>query len=76
MQNRLDIVKNILFGVIRAVITYIWWTLMLFIASLLLLNIWRVEWTQILILAGILTVVTVVVYIAVKQVKKNKKNLY
>ncbi len=72
MDNKLDIIKGIIFAVIKTVLLYVWWAVVLFILSLMLLNVWKVEWTEILIYAGWLTVITAAGSVLIKHLSKKK----
>ena len=67
-----DIVKTVIFAVIRTVVVYLWWAAMLFLATVFLVNIWKIKWEQVLMLAALLTVITVVVYVIWRAVKRRR----
>lgn len=70
-----DIVKDVLITILLTVLFFAYWAAMLLLASLILINVWRVSLEQILVYAGILTVVTSAGYIY-SLVKKRRKGIH
>lgn len=68
-----DIVKSIIFGIIKTVLVYIWWAAMLFLATVFLMNIWKIGWVDVLKLAGVLTAFTVIAYVVYKIAASSAK---
>ena len=68
--DKKDILKEILFLLLKMICFFAWWCFTLGIISILLLNVWKLEWQQMLMLAVVLTVITTVVHVIGKI--KNK----
>ena len=68
--DKKDILKEILFLLLKMVFFFAWWCFTLAIVSLLFMQVWKLEWQQMLVLAVVLTVVTTVGHVISKI--KNK----
>lgn len=56
-----DILKEILWTLLKIVCFFVWWCFTLAIVSLLFMQVWKLEWQQMLVLAAVLTVGTTIV---------------
>jgi len=61
-QIAVDTAKTVVRWLVVSVLSYVYWLAMLLLLSLFLLNIWHVNFIQILMYSGILCGVTSVVY--------------
>ncbi len=57
-----DVAKTTARWLVVTVLSYVYWLVMLLLASIFLLNVWRVELASLFLYAGILCAVTSVVY--------------
>jgi len=73
--TRRDIVKDVLITIVLIVLFFVYWAAMLLLASLILINVWRVSLERIWIYAGILTVLTSAGYVY-SLVKKRRKGIH
>ena len=64
-----DVLKEILFMLLKIAAFFIWWCFTLGVISILLLNVWKADWQQMLILAVVLTAIATVVHIIAKLKK-------
>ncbi|MBE5883987.1 MAG: hypothetical protein E7291_06180 [Lachnospiraceae bacterium] len=69
-MNKLDILKEVLFMLLKIAAFFVYWCFTLAVFSLILVNVWRVTWEQLLTLAIVLTVLTTVVHIVGKLRKR------
>ena len=74
VYDKKDLLVDILVTLLVTVGFYAYWAFSLFVLSLILLNIWRVKWEQILLYAAVLTVISMVVYIT-RLVKRRVKEI-
>ena len=74
VYDKKDLLVDILVTLLVMVGFYAYWAFALFVLSLILLNIWRVKWEQILLYAAVLTVISMVVYIT-RLIKKRAKEI-
>lgn len=74
VYDKRDLLVDILVTILAAVGFYIYWAFTLFLLSLILLNLWKVGWEQIIVYAAVLTVISMVIYI-IKLVKKRTKEI-
>ncbi len=58
-----DILKEILFMLLKMVFFFAWWCFTLAIVSLVFMQVWKLEWQQMLVLAVVLTIVTTIGHI-------------
>lgn len=77
-QGKIDVAKGVLGWIVVTIASYLYWALLLLMASLFLLNVWHVTWTQINHYSLILMCITSVVYLIWSYRKKKllDKNWY
>lgn len=63
-----DVVKLVLFGVLKLLLLIVWWTAMLFLVSIVLTGVWQVGWEELLLYGLLLTALTVFGYAIYKGV--------
>jgi len=61
--DKKDILKEILWTLLKMICFFVWWCFTLAVISLLLAQVWPFEWQHMLILAVVLTVVTTIGHI-------------
>lgn len=72
--KKMDIIKDILMTIVMIVVFFAYWTGMLFLLSIFLVNVWNTNLTKLLILSGALTLVSAIVYI-VRLVRRRHREI-
>ncbi len=70
--NKIDILKDILISIMVTILFFGYWMIMLLILSLILVNVWKIKIEAMCIIAGILTILSSIVYIWRLVVKRRK----
>ena len=71
-QGKINVAKGVLGWIVVTIASYLYWALLLLMASLFLLNVWHVTWTQINHYSLILMCITSVVYLIWSYRKKKR----
>ncbi len=71
-RTKVDVVRDVLFTLLMAVVFFAYWSFTLGVLSILLLNVWTMQWEQMLLLAGGLALVSTIIYVIVKVRKRLK----
>ena len=71
-QGKIDVAKGVLGWIVVTIASYLYWALLLLMASLFILNVWHVTWTQINHYSLILMCITSVVYLIWSYRKKKR----
>ena len=70
--TKLDVVKDVLFTVVAAVLFMAYWCFTLLVISIILLNVWHVRLENIVVIAACLTLISTVVYV-IRLIKRRVK---
>jgi uncharacterized membrane protein len=73
--NKLDMVKDILLSFLMLVILSAYWMGVMLLLSLVLVNVWRVAFTELAVYAAALTVISFTIY-CVRLVRKRRKGIF
>ncbi len=64
-EYALDIVKDVLIWLVVTALSFVYWTVVLLLISLFLLNVWHITFEEILRIAFVLMIITSIGYIGV-----------
>lgn len=73
--SKRDILRDILISIIVIILLFGYWMLMLLLLSIILVNVWRIKIMTMCIIAGILTILSSIVYIW-RLVAKRRKGIF
>ncbi len=70
--SKRDILKDILISIMVIILFFGYWMLMLLLLSIILVNVWKIKIMEMCIIAGILTILSSIVYIWRLVIKRRK----
>ena len=73
--NKKDVLKDILISITVIILLFGYWMVMLLILSLILVSVWKIKIEAMCIIAGILTILSSIVYIW-RLVAKRRKGIF